>query len=347
MDTEQRDSRAHDNSVHRNEFGYMESVGHPIGNNILNKQRLEPSASSTTHDATQESIYQTVVNPVETHRFSTHGLNPPSRAPPPIPQSSINMPKPEKTDAPSAEPKVPIVPRTPRTPTSGFGSLFRKRLRSHHGGGSKMPTTPVAPSTHWNPFENQDPVPPCSSIWMTGRLENKSEKMERAAYFREKVEKQMAQGEVAHGKSPARKQLSIGKAQSKEDLRRKNRSLARRQSMESIAAPEPLFSASPPPPLPALPGSSRLNYLDGRAKSRVADDAAAAVYKAKKPQHLSVETRKLRKQAREGSRATRAPNSKPSSGGLRSAFKTESSRLSGGGVTGEESREDEVVARRQ
>ncbi|KAH6997208.1 hypothetical protein EDB80DRAFT_585506 [Ilyonectria destructans] len=321
------------------------------GYDLSSYQTFEPEPSAT-RDFSQQSdspndSYGYAMSSVDAHRFSSQRFDPLSRISSPAPQAS-KLDKPDKPITPSPEPKEVVVPRTP---SSTIGSLFRKRVRSHHGG--RTPTTPLTPSTHWRPFDESEPEPPCSSPWMSGKGENKVEKMERAAYFREKAEQQLAQIEATPEKLTIRKS-SLSKVRSKEDLRRKNLGLGRRQSMESLVgwrsfiddAPEPLFSSSPPPPVPPLPAPSRLDYLDARADSGAT--AAAAAYKAKKPQGLMVETtRKLRKQSRDGSRASRTPSSMSSSGGLRTAFKMDGKRLSVGRVAVDEGREDEVVARRR
>lgn len=306
-----------------------------------------PASSLTKVTICQATKPGYAMSSVDAHRFSSQRFDPLSRISSPAPRTS-KLDKPDKAITPSPEPKEVVVPRTP---SSTIGSLFRKRVRSHHGG--RTPTTPLTPSTHWRPFDESEPKPPCSSPWMSGKGENKMEKMERAAYFREKAEQQLGQNEATPEKLTIRKS-SLSKVRSKEDLRRKNLGLGRRQSMESLVgwrsfiddAPEPLFSFSPPPPVPPLPAPSRLDYLDARADSGAT--AAAAAYKAKKPQGLMVETtRKLRKQSRDGSRASRTPSSMPSSGGLRTAFKMDGKRLSVERVAVEEGREDEVVARRR
>ncbi|KAL6412721.1 hypothetical protein AUP68_03926 [Ilyonectria robusta] len=321
------------------------------GYDLSSYQAFEPEPSAT-RDFSQQSdspndSYGYAMSSVDAHRFSSQRFDPLSRISSPVPQAS-KLDKPDKAITPSPEPKEVVVPRTP---SSTIGSIFRKRVRSHHGG--RTPTTPLTPSTHWRPFDEPEPEPPCSSPWMSGRGENKVEKMARAAYFREKAEQELAQIEATPEKPTLRKS-SLSKVRSKEDLRRKNPGLSRRQSMESLVgwrsfiddAPEPLFSSSPPPPVPPLPAPSRLDYLDARADSGAT--AAAAAYKAKKPQGLMVETtRKLRKQSRDGSRASRTPNSMPSSGGLRMAFKMDGTRLSVGRVAVYERREDEVVPRRR
>ncbi|KAF7550407.1 hypothetical protein G7Z17_g5744 [Cylindrodendrum hubeiense] len=342
-----RDSCVEEDGTYGDEFEFTDSSELPEeGYNISSQDNFEP-VSDKTWDFSQsldspKDPYGNTMSSIDAYRFSSQRFDPLSRITTPAPQTG-NVIKSDQTTTPSPEPQEHLVQRTP---SSTIGSLFRKHVRSHHGG--RTPTTPLTPSTHWRPFEEQEPKPPCSSPWMSGRGEDKVEKMERAAYFREKAEQQVA--EAAPEKLSIRKS-TLSKVRSKEDLRRKNPSLGRRQSMDSLVgwksfindAPEPLFSSSPPPPVPPLPAPSRLDYLDARADS----GATAAAYKAKKPQGLRVETRKLRKPSRDGLRATRTPISTPSSGGLRTAFKMDIRRASAGRAAAEEGREDEVVARRR
>lgn len=278
-----------------------------------------------------------------------------------------------ETPTPDEPSSIPM----PRTPSSAISSLFRKRVRSEHSN-SATPRTPVTPHTHWRPFDDPDPQLPCSSPWLSGQREDKREKEARAAYFREKAERDL-EGKPSLKKSS--RKGSFGSIRSRGDIKRKSPGLNRRQSMESLVgwksfiddAPEPLFS-SPLPPVPPLPTPSQLNLtlnrLDQtqaqaqaplRAASAVEASAAAAAYRSKKPQGLKVETRKLRKASRDELRGTRTPSSTTtataasgsSGGGLRTALRLDGRKSSSGRASVDEGerlvdrREDEVVSRRR
>ncbi|KAK7413187.1 hypothetical protein QQX98_007911 [Neonectria punicea] len=318
---------------------------------LPSRRNLEHRPSFATRDfsqhssSTSDSREHTMAS-VDAHRFSFQRFDPLSRIASPTPQID-NPVKLDKTVTPSPEPNESIAPRTP---SATIGSLFKKRVRSLHGGTTSK--TPTTPSTHWRPFEDDEPEPPCSTTWMSGKGEDKVEKKERAVYFREKAEEKLVLGETDAAQPNIRKS-SLGKTRSKEDLRRRNLGLGRRQSMESLVgwrsfisdAPEPLFS-SPPPPVPPLPAPSQLDYLDARADHGATKEEAAG-YKTKKPQELRVETRKLRKPSRDGLRGARTASTTPASGGLRTTFKMDARKLSFGRPAVEEDREDEVVARRR
>ncbi|KPM38435.1 hypothetical protein AK830_g8137 [Neonectria ditissima] len=347
--------QGHDDSEDEVFGGHLESVdvGEVQGRrcDILNQQGLEHRPHVATRDFSQHSgstsdSREHLIASVDAHRFSSQRFDLLNRVDSPTPQIG-SFTKPDKNVTPSPEPKEPTAPRTP---SATIGSLFRKRVRSLHGGAT--PKTPTTPSTHWRPFEEEEPEPPCSITWMSGQGEDKVEKKERAVYFREKAEQKLVVGETDEVQPNFRKS-SLGRMRSKEDLRRKNLGLGRRQSMDSLVgwrsfisdAPEPLFS-SPPPPVPPLPAPSRLDYLDARADPG-ATAAETAGYKAKKPQGLRVETRKLRKPSRDGLRGPRTTNTAPSGGGLRTTFRMDARRLSFGRVAVDEEREDEVVARKK
>ena len=87
----------------------------------------------------------------------------------------------------SDRPETPS-PNTPtaqqRTVSSTFGTLFRKRARD------KPLRTVTAPSTHWKPFEEQPYEPPYSSSWSRGRQGDGDAKEQRAAFFKEKVDRE-------------------------------------------------------------------------------------------------------------------------------------------------------------
>ncbi|KAI8673473.1 hypothetical protein NCS55_00667500 [Fusarium keratoplasticum] len=336
----------------------------------------EPYPSTTTQDFSQSTkLKKQRPNqksvPVDTPRPSTRQGDASVRA-----SSSVSVDKEAATvicETPT--PDEPSSTPMPRTPSSAISSLFRKRVRSEHGNPA-TPRTPVTPRTHWRPFDDPDPQLPCSSPWLSGQREDKREKEARAAYFREKAERDL-EGKPSLKKSS--RKGSFGSIRSRGEIKRKSLGLDRRQSMESLVgwksfiedAPEPLFS-SPLPPVPPLPTPSQLNLtlnrLDQaqaqaplRAASAVEASLAAAAYRSKKPQGLKVETRKLRKASRDELRGTWAPSSTTtataasgsSGGGLRTALRLDGRKSSSGRATVDEGerlvdrREDEVVSRRR
>lgn len=232
-----------------------------------------------------------------------------------------------------------------RTPTSAIGSFFRKRTRSEY---VTTPRTPITPRTNWRPFEESRQEPPCSSPWTSGRHEDKREKMERAAYFRNKVEREsmIEMPEVKQGRSK-----NSLRNLSRESLKRRRSSVERRQSVDSLMgwrsfiddSPVQPPTSSPLPPVPLIPSLSKLNNLTTTKHDFSAPAPSDSGYRSKKPQGLKVETNKLRKTSKEGPQSARKTES---SGGLRTAFKIDGRRLSFG-KPAEGRRTDEVVQRRK
>ncbi|KAM5345718.1 hypothetical protein ACJ41O_011579 [Fusarium nematophilum] len=370
-----------------NRDGYREDQSRLVGSTDVLDQTVDTSRSvhrfpsTTTRDFSQQAKLKKQQPkhkpvPVDAHRPSTQRCDHPISVTSPVPIDEGPTANERKTPSPTESRSTVVL----RTPSSTIGGFFRKRVRSEHGAPT-APRTPASPRTHWRPFDEPEPEPPCSTPWLSGQGEDKKEKEARAAYFREKAEREL------EGIRPPRRSSrkgSFGSTKSKEDIRRKGLGLDHRQSMESLVgwksfivdAPEPLFS-SPAPPVPPIPTASQLNLTLNRLPQAQAqaeahahaphravsaeESSPASGYRGKKPQGLKVETRKLRKASREGLRETRTPSSTtagrtPASGsgggGFRTAFRLDGRRMSFGRVAAEEQRqlrqrEDEVVPRRR
>lgn len=306
---------------------------------------VERSASATTRDFSQPHKLQKPpsrarLTPSSTYRSSNQQLDHSTRASSLIPPGSeADVPDP-RTPSPTASQTTAV----PRTPSSSISSIFRKRIRSDYNPPA-TPRTPAEPTLAWSPFANCEPEPPCASPWVSGNGEGKREKEKRAAYFRDKVEREFQSRQslkrssrkdslesAANGDSAVQNNVATDDRTSKESL------IQWKQFLED--APEPLFS-SPRPPVPPLPSESQLNLaLDrpprqtqtpSRATARV-EVNPAATYRDKKPQGLTVETHKLRKAMREGAPTpSRNKTMTPASGSsFRSAFRLEGRRMSFG-----------------
>ncbi|CAJ0555136.1 Ff.00g052010.m01.CDS01 [Fusarium sp. VM40] len=299
------------------------------------------------------------LTPSSTHRFSKQRFDRSTRASsPPLSgdRSDIAM---RRTPSPTELHSTVI----PQTPSSAIGGLFRKRVRSEYHPPA-TPRTPASPRLAWRPFDGDDDEPelPYLSPWASGHAEGKREKEKRAAYFREKVEREI-QGRQSPKRSVRRESFST----INRDCTSRNGSVVEnRLSKESLVtwtnfiedAPEPLFS-SPLPPVPPLPSESHLNLTlkrlpQNRTPSRAVsgfEPSPAGTFRAKKPQGLKVDTQRLRKANRDGARtpsrsATMTPASASS---FRTAFRVEERHMSFGREAEEpqsRERDDEVVSRR-
>ncbi|KAF9777569.1 hypothetical protein IL306_004366 [Fusarium sp. DS 682] len=326
---------------------------------------------STTRDFSQSQRLQkqpprptltATLTPSSTYRSSNQRPDRSARASSPLPPGSVaNVPD-RRTPSPTASQN----PASTRTPSSTIGGIFRKRIRPDYNTPT-TPRTPAEPKLAWSPFANYEPEPPCVSPWVSGNKgEGKKEKEERVAYFREKVER-----EFQSRQSPKRssRKYSVGSVANGDSMVQNNSTADNRVSKESLIpwkeflkdAPEPLFS-SPLPPVPPLPSDSQLNLaLDrrlqtqtpSRATSRV-EATPASTYRDKKPQGLTVETRKLRKAMRERAQTpSRNTSMTPASGSsFKSAFRFEGRRMSFGRQAAEhelqaKGRENETFQRRR
>ncbi|KAF4967532.1 hypothetical protein FSARC_4917 [Fusarium sarcochroum] len=333
---------------------------------ILKEGDVQRYPSTTTRDFSQSiKLKKQRPNqrptPISTHRFSKQRFDRSTRASSTLPTGEDQAFIDRKTPSPTESHSTAIL----RTPSSTIGSLFRKRVRSDYSA-PPTPRTPASPRMAWRPFEEDPPEPPCSSPWVSGQGEGRREKEKRAAYFRDRAER-----ELAGRQSPKRssRKDSFGSIVTKDYTRRNNLVFDNRQSKESLVAwksfiddaPEPLFS-SPLPPVPPLPSESQLNLTLNRlpqiqtpfrAASGI-EASPAATYRAKKPQGLKVETRKLRKASRDGARTpSRNATMTPTSGSsFMTAFRFEGRRMSFGRAAADEEpqsrgRDDEVVSRRK
>ncbi|KAF5020476.1 hypothetical protein F66182_7498 [Fusarium sp. NRRL 66182] len=336
-------------------------------NVILDEGDVQRYPSTTIRDFSQsyrlkkQRSNQKIIH-IDPHRFSKQRFDSSTRAPSQTRLEEDQAPVERNTPSPTESQVTAIL----RTPSSTIGNLFRKRIRSDYTA-SAAPRTSASPQMAWRPFEEDQYEPPCSSPWVSGMGEGRREKEERAAYFRAKAEREL-EGKPSPKKS-GRKD-SFDNTITTDYARRSNSVLEHRQSKESLVAwksfiedaPEPLFS-SPLPPVPPLPSESQLNLtLDRLAPTptphRVTSGGVAsptATYRAKKPQGLKVETRKLRKANREGMRApSRAATLTPAGGSsFMTAFRLDGRRMSFGKVADDDEesqikgREDEVVSRRR
>ncbi|KAF4341994.1 hypothetical protein FBEOM_4044 [Fusarium beomiforme] len=299
---------------------------------------------STTQDFSQTHRLQkpppqSTLTPSSTYRPPDQRHDRSIRASSPLPLGNEVVVPDHRTPSPTASQN----PASSRTPSSSIGGLFRKRIHPD----CHIPTTPrtpAQPKLAWSPFANYEPEPPCASPWISGNGEGEREKEERAAYFREKVER-----EFQIRQSPKRldRKNSVGSMANGDSVVQDNLTANNRVSKESLIpwkqflkdAPEPLFS-SPLPPVPPLPSDSQLNLaLDRRLQtqtpSRVTsriEATSASTYRDKKPQGLTVETRKLRKAMREGAQTpSRNTSMTPASGtSFKSAFRFDGRRMSFG-----------------
>ncbi|KAG9499072.1 hypothetical protein J7337_009883 [Fusarium musae] len=302
----------------------------------------ERSTSATTRDFSQPQKLQKPpsrarLTPSSTYISSNQQLDRSTRA------SSL-MPPGSEGDVPERRTPSPTAPQTtvvPRTPSSSISNIFRKRIRSDYNPPG-TPRTPAEPTLAWSPFVNCEPEPPCASPWVSGNGEGKREKEKRAAYFRDKVER-----EFQNRQSPKRssRKDSLESAANGDSVQN-DVAANNRTSKESLIqwkqfledAPEPLFS-SPRPPVPPLPSESQLNLALDRpprqiqtttgATARV-EVTPAATYRDKKPQGLTVETRKLRKAMREGAQTPSKNKSTTPGSSFRSTFRLEARRMSFG-----------------
>ncbi|CVK98149.1 uncharacterized protein FPRN_10606 [Fusarium proliferatum] len=305
---------------------------------------FERSTSATTRDFSQPHKLQRPpsrarLTPSSTYRSPNQQIDESTRV------SSL-MPPGSEADVPERRTPSPTVSQTtvvPRTPSSSIGSIFRKRMRSDYNPPA-TPRTPAEPTLAWSPFVNCEPEPPCASPWVSGNGEGKREKEKRAAYFRDKVER-----EFQNRQSPKRSSRKDSlESAANDDTVQNNVVTDNRTSKESLIqwkqfledAPEPLFS-SPRPPVPPLPSESQLNIALDRPSRQPqtttgvtarGEVTPAATYRDKKPQGLTVETRKLRKAMREGAQTpSRNKSTTPASGSsFRSTFRLEARRMSFG-----------------
>ncbi|RKL35277.1 hypothetical protein BFJ72_g8797 [Fusarium proliferatum] len=305
---------------------------------------FERSTSATTRDFSQPHKLQKPpsrarLTPSSTYRSPNQQIDESTRV------SSL-MPPGSEADVPERRTPSPTVSQTtvvPRTPSSSIGSIFRKRMRSDYNPPA-TPRTPAEPTLAWSPFVNCEPEPPCASPWVSGNGEGKREKEKRAAYFRDKVER-----EFQNRQSPKRSSRKDSlESAANDDTVQNNVVTDNRTSKESLIqwkqfledAPEPLFS-SPRPPVPPLPSESQLNIALDRPSRQPqtttgvtawGEVTPAATYRDKKPQGLTVETRKLRKAMREGAQTpSRNKSTTPASGSsFRSTFRLEARRMSFG-----------------
>ncbi|KAM0345389.1 hypothetical protein ACHAPU_006552, partial [Fusarium lateritium] len=271
------------------------------------------------------------LTPSGTHRFSKQRFDRSIQAPP-LPLSRDG---PGVTIRRTPSPTMSQNTIVPRTPSSGISSIFRKRIRSEYNPPT-TPKTPASPRLAWRPFDDDEPEPPCSSPWVSGNGEGKREKERRAAYFREKAEREI-QGRQSPKRPTRRESFSTipRDCTSRNDFvpesRLSNESLVNWRNFITDA-PEPLFS-SPLPPVPPLPSESQLNLAlsrlpQARTPSRAVsgfETSPVGTYRAKKPQGLRVETQRPRRTNRDGARtpsrsATLTPASESS---FRTAFCTD------------------------
>ncbi|CAM1509133.1 Fc.00g028720.m01.CDS01 [Cosmosporella sp. VM-42] len=306
---------------------------------VLGELDLGREISTTTRNFSQpsepkKSRPKHIPIPVDAYRFASQRFGPSGR----IVSTTVAIDGKNKTPSPPNG-KDPVVVRTP---TSAISNMFRKRHRS------EQPTTPLTPTTpvHWKPFDEPEERVPCSSPWPSGHREDKLEKMERAAYFREKAKRESM---IGKGEASAKNALlNVG---DRDDMRQ-GKSWERRQSMDGLVgwrsfisdSPEQPPPSSPLPPVPPLPDSSKLMSLAATTRDFSAPPTGNTRYKAKKPQGLKVETNKLRKPSKEGLRLARKTSS---SGGSRTAFKMDGRPSSFGRVAEDDERVDEVVKRRR
>ncbi|KAF5642846.1 hypothetical protein F52700_3072 [Fusarium sp. NRRL 52700] len=305
---------------------------------------VERSTSATTRDFSQPHKLQKPPSRARltlssTYRSSNQQLDQSARA------SSL-MPPGSEAYVPERRTPSPTVSQTtavPRTPSSSISSIFRKRVHSEYNPPA-TPRTPAEPTLAWSPFVNCEPEPPCASPWVSGNGEGKREKEKRAAYFRDKVERefQNRQSPKTSSRKDSLESAANGDAVQNNVITDKRTSKASliqwKQFLED--APEPLFS-SPRPPVPPLPSESQLNTALDRpprqtqtttgVTARVAV-TPAATYRDKKPQGLTVETRKQRKAMREGAQTpSRNKSTTPANGSsFRSTFRLEVRRMSFG-----------------
>ncbi|KAG5809278.1 hypothetical protein H9Q74_005662 [Fusarium xylarioides] len=297
---------------------------------------VELSTSATTRDFSQPHKLQKPpsrarLTPSSTYRSSNQQLDQSNRA------SSL-MPPGSKADVPERRTPSPTASQTtivPRTPSSSIGSIFRKRIRSDYNPPA-TPRTPAEPTLAWSPFVNCEPEPPCASPWVSGSGEGKKEKEKRAAYFRDKVEREHQNRQSPKRYSRKDSLESAANGDSANNRTSKESLIQWKQFLED--APEPLFS-SPRPPVPPLPSESQLNIALDRPprQTQTTTGATAGVevtpaptYRDKKPQGLTVETRKLRKAMREGAQTPSRNKSTTPGSSFRSTFRLEARRMSFG-----------------
>ncbi|KAF5676315.1 hypothetical protein FHETE_2195 [Fusarium heterosporum] len=202
------------------------------------------------------------LTPNNTHRFSKQRFDRSTRASSPSPSGD----EPGFAVRRTASPTILQNTFVPRTPSSRISSIFRNRVRSEHNPPT-TPRRPASPRLAWRPFDDDEPEPPCSSPWVSGNGEGKREKEKRAAYFREKAER-----EIRGRQSPKKPNRGESFGTNLRDCMSRNDLVAdNRLSDESLVnwrnfitdAPEPLFS-SPLPPVPPLPSQSQLNLALSR-----------------------------------------------------------------------------------
>ncbi|KAM0216127.1 hypothetical protein ACHAQD_008041 [Fusarium lateritium] len=334
---------------------------------IMNEGDVQFYPSTAMRDFTQSHQLdkqrpKAKLTPSSTHRFSKQRFDHSTRASSP----PLSADRPDIVMRRTPSPTELHNTAVPQTPSSGIGGLFRKRIRSEYHPPA-TPRTPASPRLAWRPFDDDDddePELPYLSPWASGHTEGKRGKERRAAYFREKVEREI-QGRQSL-KRPARRESFS--TVDRDCTSRNGSVLENRMSRESLVAwtnfiedaPEPLFS-SPLPPVPPLPSESQLNLTlkqlpQNRTPSRTVsgfEPSPAGTFRAKKPQGLKVDTQRLRKANRDGARTpSRSATMTPASvSSFRTAFRIEERQMGFGREAPEESqsteRDDEVVSRRK
>lgn len=217
---------------------------------------------------------------------------------------------------------------TQHTLSSSLGGLFRKRSRPQLGNMPSTPKTletltmPTTPTTHWRPFDEPMPAPPCSSPWLFGGEEDATEREQRAVYFRERTERRQreelesrsatsgrssrASSNTSKGNGPSALYAQAGQRENTGELVDRQATVNRQ--------PLPPQPTSPLPPVPDLTAAinndaqrsygARVSGTRGPGQITQREDYYAATYKTKKPRGLKVETNKLRKQSRENMHST-------------------------------------------
>jgi hypothetical protein len=332
---------------------------------IVDEGEVQLHPSTVMRDFTQSRQLDkqqpmATLTPSSTHRFLKQRFDRSTRASsPPLSGDRSDMAM-RRTPSPTELHSTVV----PQTPSSAFGGLFRKRVRSEYHPPA-TPRTPASPRLAWRPFDGDhgEPELPYLSPWASGHAEGKREKEKRAAYFREKAER-----EIQGRQSPKRPARRVSFSTINRDCTSQNGSvLKNRLSKESLVtwtnfigdAPEPLFS-SPLPPVPPLPSESHLNLTlkrlpQNRTPSRAVlgfEPSPVGTFRAKKPQELKVDTKRLRKANRDGAwTPSRSATMTPASGSsFRTAFRVEERHMSYGREAEDlqsRERDDEVVSRRK
>jgi hypothetical protein len=200
-----------------------------------------------------------------------------------------------------------------RTTSLAFGNLFRKRTRSEHRSGS--PGTPTTPQVHWRPFDDEKGL--SKSSWARDGLDRVIDGNQKGVKSRSNSSSQNTSQKAKFGED-CRSESDMHESTSKRTAK-----LRKKVSVDILLGRRLTLNSSPsPPPLPPLPAKHSWEQAYPTQPRETEENK----FKTKKPKGLKIETRKLRKANRDGSRSSRVSSGGSSRTGLlRAASREEDS----------------------